>query len=173
MKKLLCFDGDGTLWYPRSTRRRTVPYWIYEATLDDPLAELVATPTAIHTLKLLKKQDIQCVLVSTSPLSPAAALASRVDAAQRVGVFDWLDEIRVSPHTVEGKGQTILSLLEEYGLQPEDALMVGDSLNWDYRSARAVGVDALLIDAEYHAAYRDVLPREHLIQEVGDVLRFL
>lgn len=29
LKKTVFFDGDGTLWYPKTTRRTRKPWWIY------------------------------------------------------------------------------------------------------------------------------------------------
>ena len=28
-KKIVFFDGDGTLWYPKDTRHTEPPHWIY------------------------------------------------------------------------------------------------------------------------------------------------
>jgi hydroxymethylpyrimidine pyrophosphatase-like HAD family hydrolase len=29
MKKIIFFDGDGTLWYPKKTKYKEHPVWLY------------------------------------------------------------------------------------------------------------------------------------------------
>jgi hypothetical protein len=28
-KLIIFFDGDGTIWYPKATKRKVKPHWIY------------------------------------------------------------------------------------------------------------------------------------------------
>ena len=37
MKKVVFFDGDGTLWYPKTTKRTAAPHWVY---LDPAITNL-------------------------------------------------------------------------------------------------------------------------------------
>ena len=87
-----------------------------------------------------------------------------------VGVFDLLDDVQVAPVYIEGKGQRILALLASYSLQPEDALMVGDAYQWDYESAKNVGVDGLLIESDYQQEYIAELGSKRVIKQLIDVI---
>src|SRR3712207_9020349 len=51
------FDGDGTLWYPRATRRTKKPWWVYTdvETKGNYLQHLALTPMAVETLRALRK----------------------------------------------------------------------------------------------------------------------
>ena len=79
MKKVIFFDGDGTLWYPSKTKRTVAPHWVYSdpATIADPHAEFEVTPTAIEALQQLGEMGIKRVLLSTSPEPEQLAIASR------------------------------------------------------------------------------------------------
>src|SRR5665213_1429742 len=132
MKKVIFFDGDGTLWYPKTTKRTKAPHWVYLDDNIDSYAQFIVTPTTVETLEELGKRGIKRVLLSTSPLPEEEAIMSRIKAAQLVDIHHLLDDIQVSLDYPEGKGERIITLLANYGLNPEDALMVGDTFNWDY-----------------------------------------
>lgn len=42
-----------------------------------------------------------------------------------------------------------MKILKKRGIAKKDALMVGDNYHWDYKPARDVSVDALLIESDY------------------------
>ena len=66
-----------------------------------------------------------------------------------LGITELFDEVHATPPIVEAKGKFILEILSRCGLNKKDALMVGDTYLWDCKSAKDVGVEALLIDSEY------------------------
>lgn len=110
--KVIFFDGDGTLWYPRSTLRTRKPHWVYlDETIIDPIAEMIVTPKTITTLQQLGDLGVARILLSTCPLEETAALAHRKAIAEHVGVFDLLDEIKVAPEIVNGKSEIIAEWL--------------------------------------------------------------
>jgi FMN phosphatase YigB (HAD superfamily) len=151
-KDVVFFDGDGTLWYPRSTLRTCKPHWVYlDKTIENPIAEMIATPQAESTLRELGARGVQRVLMSTSPLEEDEALAHRTAIAEHVGIIDLLDDINVAPDVVDGKGQKIAAWLLRHGVAPQRALMVGDTYQWDVVAANNVGVDGLLLDSEHEA----------------------
>ncbi len=170
MKKIVFFDGDGTLWYPKTTKRTKAPHWVYFDTTIDAYGQFIVTPTTIETLEELGGRGIKRVLLSTSPLSEEEAIMSRIKAAQLVNIHHLLDDIQVAPDYAEGKGERIVALLEKYALHPEDALMVGDTYGWDYKSAQDVGVEALLIRSEYQEEFIAELSEDRLIDNTIDLL---
>lgn len=173
MKKIIFFDGDGTLWYPSATKRSTPPHWVYkDLTITNPIAQFIATPTAIETLRRLHELGVKAVLLSTSPLPESAAIEQRTAIAKAVGVFDFLDAVHVAPEYVEGKGERILALLDTYGIARKDALMVGDTYRWDYESAEKVGVDGLLIKTDYQQEYPSEV-NARVIRELEDVITLI
>lgn len=171
MKKIIFFDGDGTLWYPRTTKRTTAPHWVYfDDAIADPFAEFIVTPTATETLETLGEKGIMRVLLSSCPLPEEEAIMSRIKASQQVNVHHLLDDVQVAPDYQAGKGERIAILLEKYGFQPQDALMVGDTYDWDMKSAAAAGVDGLLIRSDYQQEHIRQLDDAHLITNLREVL---
>ena len=149
-KKIIFFDGDGTIWYPKSTKRKKAPHWIYsDKKVNNHLGHLILTPAALASLKKLKKLGIALVLLSTHPHPPKEAdiiLKEKVKHFKLEGLFDDFYTSRDNP---EGKGEVILKVLRKKHIPKSHALMVGDSYRFDYLSAKKVGVDALLIKSEY------------------------
>lgn len=171
VKKVIFFDGDGTLWYPQSTKRTKPPHWVYfDKTIVDLYAEFIVTPTTVETLVELGKRGIKRVLLSTSPLPEEEAIMSRIKSAQQVDIHHLLDDIQVAPDYPEGKGERILALLAKYGLKPAEALMVGDTFNWDYKSAQDVGVEGLLIASDYQPEFLRELDESRIIIDTIDLL---
>lgn len=172
MKKVIFFDGDGTLWYPESTKRTVAPHWVYfdPMTMSNPWAEFVATPTVAETLRRLGDLNIKRVLLSTSPLPEEEAIMSRIKAAQQIDVHHLLDDIQIAPDYPSGKGERLVALLERYGLGARDALMVGDTYERDYQAARDVGIDSLLLRSEYQQEFIEQLPANQVITDLIEVL---
>ena len=170
-KKIVFFDGDGTLWYPKTTKRTKPPQWVYlDEMVTDPIAELVVTPTTKDTLSVLGEWGVKRVLLSTCPLPEEEAIMDRIRATQQVDIHHLLDDVQVAPDHAGGKGERIVTLLGRYGLGKDSALMVGDTYERDYQSAQAVGVEGLLIRTDYHQDFVDQLDESRIITNVGDIL---
>ncbi len=95
-KKILFFDGDGTMWYPKSTKRTKAPHWIYtdEQKKDGYLQHLTLTPTARDTIRKLKSQGYILILLSAHPHPPTEAtkiLQEKMDHFEYV--FKWHRDI--------------------------------------------------------------------------------
>lgn len=174
-KEVIFFDGDGTLWYPRTSLRTRKPHWVYlDETVADPIAEMVATPKAEATLRQLGERGIRRVLMSTSPLEEEEALAHRRAIAEHVGILDLLDDINVAPEVVNGKAQRIAAWLLRHNVAPERALMVGDTYQWDIVAANSVGVEGLLLDSEHEAeVIRQNGITDMVIGELSDIVPLL
>ena len=68
-KEIIFFDGDGTLWYPKSTKRTISPHWIYSDVDIGKryLDHMVLTPSALAILKKLKRTGVLLIVLSTHP----------------------------------------------------------------------------------------------------------
>ena len=150
-KKIKFFDGDGTIWYPKSTKRKKTPHWIYSNKKigDNYLRHLVLTPAVLVSLKKLKKMGIALVLLSTHPHPPKEADVILKRKVRHFKLEELFDDIYTSRDNLGGKGAVILRVLRKKHIPKSRALMVGDSYRFDYLSAKKIGVDALLIKSEY------------------------
>lgn len=174
MKKVIFFDGDGTLWYPKTTKRTRKPHWVYlDESIADPVGEFIITPHAKDVLETLGSKGIKRVLLSTSPLSEEEAIMQRIEVLQHIDIHHLLDDIQVAPDRQDGKGLMITKLLKQSGLKPEDALMVGDSYKWDYDAAQNVGVDAALLDSDYERDLAKQMGVTNLIKDLRGVLALI
>lgn len=174
MKKAVFFDGDGTLWYPRQTLRRELPYLVYtDPTIADPIAEFIVTPNTIDTLTILGSCGVRRVLLSTSPLGEEEGVRHRTQIMRHVAIHDLLDDVHVAPDYPSGKSEMLVRLLGSFGLQPEEALMVGDNCEWDFHAAQSVGVDAALIASDYEKERAKQLGVNPVIDDISGVLSIL
>lgn len=175
MKKIVFFDGDGTLWYPKLTGRTVKPWWIYldESTKENYLDHMEIDPNVITTLSDLKKRGVKLILLSTHPDSlenAADILKSKVD---HFNLHDLFDAHYATSEYPEAKGEKMLEILADYGINKDDALMIGDSYKWDYKPAKDCGVDAILIDSDYHQANLKEEPVEKIIRDFREIIKFI
>ena len=174
-KKIIFFDGDGTIWYPKKTKRKKAPHWIY---LDKKignkyLEHLVLTPQALNSLKKMKKLGFIMVLLSTHPHPPKVAdiiLKKKIEHFKLEEIFDLY---YTSPDNPEGKGNIILKVLRQKHIPKSRALLIGDSYRFDYLSARNVGVDVLLIKSEYLWQPAHGKNVQKIITGLNDVVKIL
>ena len=150
-KKIIFFDGDGTLWYPRSTKWQKRPNWIYadSSKPKDYLRHLILTPGVFTTLNLLKRQGIILVALSTHPhkrLDADIHMNHKIKHLKLDKIFDFIYTARPFPW---GKGKIIESVLRKTKIAKSKAVLVGDSYVYDYLSARKVGVDCILVKTPY------------------------
>lgn len=152
-KKIIFFDGDGTIWYPKNTKRKIAPHWIYSDKKigDKYLRHLILTPSALTTLKKLKKLGITLILLSTHPHPSKEADMLLRGKVKHLKLEKLFDEFYSSRDYPEGKGELIIKILKKKHIPKSKALMIGDSYRYDYLSAKKVGVDVFLIESEYMA----------------------
>ncbi len=169
MIKIYFFDGDGTLWYPKTTQHNEKPYLVYEDPNYRPerFSEFFElTPGAKDTLQRLHDTGAMLVLVSTHHTDDAAeATSDKIFKARALGIDGLFDQILSAPNRHEGKAEVITQVLEAEGCAPADALMVGDLYNWDYAPAQSIGVPARLLRTPYQEEYA----REHSVPD-GDFI---
>lgn len=89
------------------------------------------------------------VLLSTHPHPPKEADSIINHKVAHFMLNNLFDEIHATREYHGSKGEFIVKILKKRGIPKTKALMVGDHYRWDYKSARGVGVDALLIESEY------------------------
>jgi len=179
MKQIVFFDGDGTLWYPKSTKRKEKPHWIYHdpETMNDYRPHLILTPKVKSTLRELKKRGILTVVISTHPHKAKIANNLLQEKVNYFGLNDLFNEVHSARNVVTGKGDVICRVLKRLKIPKKSALMVGDSYRWDYLAAKNVGVNALLMDTGYLQSYKDIYPGacrvKRLIKNIDEIVKFL
>lgn len=172
-KRIIFFDGDGTLWYPRATKRTRKPHWVYHdsATKDNFLEHIELTPKTKETLQFFSEQGVYLALISANPESEEVALKEMQEKLEYFGIEKLFYTCRVSAgDDPEGKTSIILEILEELNLKKEDAVMVGDSYYYDYLAAKNIGIDALFIENTV-SKMPTVIPEDlQGIREISDLL---
>jgi phosphoglycolate phosphatase-like HAD superfamily hydrolase len=174
-KKIVFFDGDGTLWYPTATKRAEKPWWIYydEATKDNYLDHLSLTPSTVSTLTAMRERGIRTALLSTHPHEAQEASRVLQGKIEHFNLTELFDEVHATAEHSDAKGVKILEVLRMQGLEKEDALMVGDSYRWDYLSAVDSGVEAVLVDSDHHQNHLGDEPATACIQELYELLALI
>lgn len=175
-KKIIFLDGDGTLWYPKKTKRTMKPHWIYHdsATKDNYLEHLMLTPGTKEALEDMFNRGIYLVVISANPYSPEIA---RKEIKERLDYFD-LSKYIYSYNASEGsdplgKVNIMLETVESLKMTKDDALMVGDSYFYDYLAAKNNGIDAFFIDNDVAKMPDEPDVNIQKITEVKDLLSLL
>jgi len=175
-KKILFLDGDGTLWYPKTTKRTQKPHWIYDdpLTKDRYLEHLELTPMVKETLEILRQRGIYLVVISANPHVEDVALKELSERLEHFGLMHLFHSYRASEgHDPLGKAAIILDVIKELNLTKEDALMIGDSYYYDYDAPRKAGIDAFFIENEV-STMPEVTPADlQTIREVSDLIAIL
>jgi FMN phosphatase YigB (HAD superfamily) len=174
-KKIVFFDADGTLWYPHTTKRAQHPVWLYldEQLKHNYLEHMSLTPQAVETLKLIRENGLMTVILSTHPHEAEEAARRLGEKVLHFELADLFDEVHATAEYPEAKAEKILEILERHDLTKHDALMVGDSYEWDYAPAQGIEVDAVLINSDYHQENRENEPVKNLIDDLDDLLPLL
>lgn len=172
-KKILFLDGDGTLWYPSTTKRTQKPHWVYydEKTKDNYLEHIELTPGTKEALELFHKKGLYLVIISANPNSEQAAIKEIKERLDHFGLSELFYACRASEGD-DPKGKTVIMIevIKELGLTKRDALMVGDSYFYDYLAAKENGIDAFFIENEV-SKMPEVTPKDlQSIHEVHDLI---
>ena len=105
----------------------------------------------LPVLELLRERGVKIGLVSNTSRDLSAFVAHfslPVDAWVWSGLHG---KVKPSP-------TIFMAVLDELGVAPEAAVMVGDSLQDDIEGARALGMRAFLVDREARAEVEDAIP---------------
>lgn len=172
-KKIVFFDGDGTLWYPKKTKYSRHPVWLYkDKRFKNHLNHLILIPSVLNTLKKLKKMGVLTVVLSTSPYLPKKADAILNNKVKHFKLDKLFDEVHATPGDGinKSKGRQIVKILKRKRIPKSKALMIGDSYKWDFEPATKHGIDALLIESEYEPMKKQV---NKTIKKLSDIFRHL
>ena len=171
MKKIIFFDADGTLWYPKTTKRDRHPVWIYKDKRYKKYEQhLELIPETLSTLKKLKSLGITAIILSTSPHPSKKAHQILMKKVNHFELNQFFDEVHATKEVPISKGEYIEKILQERGLSKKSALMVGDSYKWDYSSAQSKGIDALLIQTKYE---KNKVDSKDSIKKLSDLLKHI
>ncbi len=167
-KSIIFFDADGTLWYPTKTKHTVLPHWLYlDKSIKDHHPHLMLIPGVENTLKKLKKMGVITVILSTHPHEKNEAYKRINNKVKHFNLEELFTEVHATREYHESKGEYIIEILKRLKIPKTKALMVGDNYLYDYKPARAIGVDALLVETDYMR--RD--KRLKTIKKLSDVLR--
>jgi len=149
-KKIIFFDGDGTLWYPRKTKYARHPGWLYkDKRFRNHNTHLILAPSVLSTIRKLKRMGVITVVLSTNPHPPRKADAITNHRVKHFELEELFDEVHATRTYHESKGEFMLKILKKRKIPKSKALIIGDSYKWDYQPARKIGIDALLIESKY------------------------
>lgn len=150
VKKIIFFDGDGTLWYPIKTKYTEKPHWLYkDKSIKDHHQHLMLIPTVESTLRKLKGMGILTVVLSTHPHEIDEAYRIINKKVEHFNLKELFTEVHATREYHESKGEYIVEILQKLNIPKAQALMVGDNYLWDYKPARDIRVDALLMRSDY------------------------
>lgn len=170
-KKIVFFDGDGTLWYPKKTKYAKHPVWLYkDKRYKNHTNHLIMTPSALSTVKRLKKEGIIMVVLSAHPHLPKEADAIIKHKIKHFELKELFDEVHATRDYQGSKGEFMLKILKERKIQKSKALMVGDSYKWDFEPAKENGIDALLIESKYEPMKKQV---KNTIKKLSDIFTYI
>ncbi|EQD64315.1 haloacid dehalogenase superfamily enzyme, subfamily IA [mine drainage metagenome] len=182
LKRIIFFDGDGTLWYPKRTKYNKPPWSVYvdSRTKRNPLKHQTLTPHTLETLKSLKRKGIKLAVISTQPGKYKKDRDAHLHMKLRhFGIsrfFDYVEASKVvANHTKpDAKSVQMLKVLRKAHLPKSSALMIGDLYESDYAQAKKIGIDAVLIDrfeiARSDHRYSRVRKRAH---DVSGVIKYI
>ena len=170
-KKIIFFDGDGTLWYPKKTKHTKHPIWFYrDKRIKNHANHLIMIPSVLSTIKKLKKMGIITVILSTHPHPPKEAEALINHKVKHFKLKSLFDEVHATRDYHKSKGEFILKILKKRKIPKSKALMVGDIYEWDYKPAKERGIDALLIESEYEPMKSKI---KRTIKKLSDIFEYV
>ena len=175
-KKIIFLDGDGTLWYPTSTKRTEKPHWVYHdpLTKDSYLKHLSLTPGTKEALEVFKGKGIYLVVVSANPYAEEQAVKEIKERLDYFGLNELFYSCRASAgDDPNGKVAIILDTIKKLNLTKEDALMVGDSYFYDYLAPREAGIDAFFIENEVSKMPDEIPTDMQTVKEISDLVDIL
>lgn len=175
-KKIIFLDGDGTLWYPKKTKRTEKPHWVYNdpEIKDNYLEHLELTPKTKETLEKFKEKGIYLVVISANPRAEDVAIGEVKERLDFFGLSSLFYSVRSSEgNDPQGKAGVMLDVLKVLKINKKNALMVGDSFYYDYLAAKDTGIDALWIENSA-CKVPEVMPTDlQSIKEISEILNLL
>lgn len=175
-KKIIFLDGDGTLWYPKTTKRTVKPHWVYidPTTKDNYLEHITLTPGTKSALKELFSRGLYLVVISANPYSPEIARKEIKERLDYFGLSKYIYSYNASEGSDPlGKVDIMLDILKDLNLSNKEALMIGDSYFYDYLAAKSNGIDAFFIENDVAKMPDEPDKNIQKINELKDILSLL
>ncbi len=174
-KKLISLDADGTLWYPKSTKRTKAPHWVYADVVksEDYLKELVLIPTTLETLKTLQSAGFKLIVLSTNPFPPPVAVLHMKEKIDYFGLDSYFEDVLTSPDCTEGKGEVLSSYLAKNGYTKDEVVHIGDSYRYDYASMMDVYIDVVLIKTAYSQLPKEQSSPLNTVNDLSEIIPLL
>lgn len=149
-KKIIFFDADGTLWYPKKTMHTVLPHWVYlDKSITNSHPHLMLIPTVENTLRKLKTLGVITIILSTHPHEKLEAYRILNKKVAHFKLEELFTEVHATREHYASKGEYITEILKRLNIPKSKALMIGDNYRWDYKPARDIGVEALLVESDY------------------------
>ena len=167
-KKIIFFDGDGTLWYPKLTKHTVKPHWLYQdKNIKDYHTHLVIIPEVKNTLRKLNELGIKTIILSTHPHEEKEAYSILTKKVEYFKLDKLFTEVHATREYYRSKGEYILRILKKMKIPKTKALMIGDNYLWDYKPAKEVGIEALLVESDYMKKDK----RIKVLKKFSDILK--
>lgn len=134
---------------------------IYGSHLTD---KTVLMPAALETLQVLHEEGVRLAVVTNKPQRAAEAVLDHF------GFFSCLGSVVGGDAGVAKKPapDILLAALDRLGVEPRDALVVGDSLS-DVAAARAAGIAVVVVRGGYTTVPADELGADRVLDSLGEL----
>jgi len=107
-------------------------------------------PETVEALKMLKEKGLKVAITSNAPNGAVEPVIERFD------LDEYLDGVFISANEGKLKTTGLFDVaLEQLGLEKDDVVVVGDSMETDIKGAKAAGLRAILIDRRDSRDYDD------------------
>ncbi|NJE84730.1 TIGR02253 family HAD-type hydrolase [Thermococcus sp. CX2] len=120
----------------------------YEELLERYFHKLVIYPDTVPTLEWLREAGYKLGVVTSGPSYQRLKL-------KLVGLLEYFDVVvtRDDVGTIKPEPEIFLHALEKLGVEPKEAVMVGDSLSQDVYGAKNIGMTAVWINRNGDRGY--------------------
>jgi phosphoglycolate phosphatase len=124
----------------------------------------VLMPAAVETLEVLHEEGVRLAVATNKPQRAAEAVLDHF------GLFPYLDSVVGGDAGVAKKPapDILLAALDRLGVEPWNALMVGDSAA-DVASARAAGIAVVIIRGGYTNLPADELGADRVLETLAEL----
>lgn len=153
------FDAEGTLWQPRPGR--TIHDFWDAPSRARAQAVFDLTPGVEETLQALRERGLTLVVMSKHDPELLPRLL------EDFGLADHFADVLVD----DDKQARVSAWLDEQGIDPRRAVMVGDRVEYDIEPLAEAGVIGILLDQRYNRGFGHL--RIHRLADLLPTIAFL
>lgn len=172
MNKAVIFDGDGTLWRPIGQDKSSRPDSIYKGNRveKDSHLNLQLVSGVSEMISDLRNRGYKIFVVSAHPVPGEEALRELESKITTLGINNLVDGFFCSDGgNRDGKTEVIRSIMNDFGLNPTQTYMIGDSYYYDYEAGVKAGVNSYFIRNDY-CKQPSPLPEDiRLVEDITDL----